>query len=164
MQTTIKHLALLTGLLAVCGAVSASDAVCTSSEKVIWACNAGQQRFAVCASADLSSSTGYMQYRVMKGANLEFAYPSGPRHPRSLFLLSLLPRGASLTFRNGEYQYAIYEPLIGPATIDVARTERPLATITCASATDGLTLTTTQELLSQVGVYNASGARERSGG
>lgn len=159
MHTTIKHLALLAGLLGFCGIVSANDTLCALSEKVIWSCRAGQKRLAVCASSDLSSSTGYMQYRVMKGADLEFAYPSGLRHPRSLFLLSLLPRGASLTFRNGEYQYAIYEPLMGPATIDVARGERPLATITCATATDGLTLTTTQELLSRAGVYHAPGAR-----
>lgn len=132
---------------------AAAASLCTASEQAVWSCSAGKKRFAVCASGDLSGSTGYMQYRVMKGAILEFVYPSSQKHPKGLFTLEVLPRGASLGFRNGEYTYVIYEPLIGPATIDVSKSEGAVTTITCSSATDGLTLTPTQELLSRVGIY-----------
>lgn len=117
----------------------------------------GSKLYAVCASADLGGTTGSMQYRVRKGATLEFVYPPQAKHPKGLFVLELLPRGASLYFQNGEFQYTIYEPLSGAASIDVARNGRALTTITCSAATDGLTLTTTQEFLSGAGVYNAAG-------
>lgn len=157
----IARRALLMTLLAASGAVSAADAdaLCDPSERVIWSCSAGPRRLAVCASGELSSTTGYLQYRAGEGAGLDVTYPSKPVHPKGLFVLSLLPRGASLAFRNGDDHYAIHEPLIGSSTIDVVRAGRAVATITCAIATDGLTLTSTQEQLSRVGVYRAPGTR-----
>jgi hypothetical protein len=152
-------LAVSLSLGVICTAVLAKPSFCNQSELVLWSCSAGQKHYAVCASGDLSDSAGYLQYRVKKNASLEFVYPTKLKHPKDLFLLEILNRGASLTFQNGAYQYTIYEPLMGPATVSVAKNEQTLTTIICSTATDGLTLTTTQEFLSRVGVYKRSGQK-----
>ena len=156
MPTVIRHLLPFALLLGPCASLAA-DSICTSAERSVWECRAGKKQYAICASSHLDSSSGYMQYRVMKGGKPEFAYPTPAKHPKGVFRLELLPRGASLTFHNAAYQYTIYEPLIGPASVHVEKAGKSLADITCATATEGLTLTTTQTLLSQVGVYRPLG-------
>jgi hypothetical protein len=139
-------------LLLLSDSAFAGGSLCTISENEIWTCAAGHKRYAVCASKDLSNSAGYIQYRVMKGGNLEFVYPAKLTHPKGLFVLETHGRYASLNFRNGEYRYTIYEPLIGPASIDAEKQGKSIGAVTCSSATEGLTLNSTLDLMSQVGV------------
>ena len=94
-----------------------------------------------------------MQYRVYQKAALEFAYPASHRHPRGLFKLSLLSKGAAMTFSNGGYQYEIYEPLAGSTEIAVTKARKKLADIRCSDFSDTLTLTSTQDFLATVGIY-----------
>lgn len=131
----------------------AGNNMCPTPERVIWGCTAGQKTYGLCASPDLSATAGYLQYRVSKGATVEFAYPSPTSHPRGIFTLSLAPRGASLVFQNGEYQYAIYEPLAGRTVISVSKNGTGLASISCGKASDTLTLTDTQNFFREVVVF-----------
>lgn len=83
---------------------------------------------------------------------IEFSYPEDFRHPRGVFVYSLLAKGASLEFENKGVQYVVYEPLMGGTTINVSRASRELASIQCDTATDTLTLTTTIDQLKSVGI------------
>lgn len=139
-------------LLAFCVSGAAQDA-CTQSERQIWSCEANGKFYTLCASSDLGPQTGYMQYRVYQKAALEFAYPASHRHPRGLFKLSLLSKGAAMTFSNGGYQYEIYEPLAGSTEIAVTKARKKLADIRCSDFSDTLTLTSTQDFLATVGIY-----------
>jgi hypothetical protein len=136
-----------------CASAQINPKPCDASERAIWWCTAGQKLYVLCASRDLSSKTGYLQYRVKKGSSTEFNFPSLPRHPRGLFSLSLMPRGAAFAFQNAEYRYTIYEPLIGQTVIDVAKSDRGLASITCGKTSDTLTLTETQQFFMEIGVF-----------
>ncbi len=152
VTTALNYVLPFTFALLLSNAAFAEGSLCTKSEQEIWACSAGHKRYAVCASNDLSASAGYMQYRVMKGGHLELIYPAKPSHPKGLFSLKTFGSSASLSFRNGEYQYTLYEPLAGPASIDVEKQGKSIGGFACASATEGLTLNSTLDLMSRVGV------------
>ena len=135
------------------GQAMAVGNACTTSETQLWACEANGKLYTICTSRDLGPQTGTMQYRVYQGATLEFAYPAKTSHPRGLFQLSLMPRGAQMRFKNGAYEYRIAEPLAGSTEISVNKGSKNLARFNCADFTDTLTETSTQDFLATVGVY-----------
>jgi hypothetical protein len=126
--------------------------LCESAELAIWSCSTTRRSYSVCASSDLDSSSGYMQYRAGTRSAIEFRYPETLRHPRGVFVFSILGNGASLSFENGGFQYLIHEPLLSGATITVSRAGRERATVRCATSTETLTLTTTINQLRAVGI------------
>lgn len=140
-----------TSLFAV-GSFAQSD-LCTKDEVTVWSCSTTAKVYSLCASRDLSPTAGYLQYRAGKSPTPEFAFPDSPRHPKGHFLLRLAPRGASLSFTNGDYGYWIYEPLAGSTTIDVSKGGTSIGTVTCAWSTDTLTLTETQNRFQALGIY-----------
>ena len=151
-QTLLPLIAGLAALLAQSHALAVGNA-CTTSEKQLWACEANGKLYTICTSKDLGPQTGTMQYRVYQRALLEFAYPAQPSHPRGLFKLSLMPRGAAMSFRNGAYEYRIAEPLTASTEISVRKGSRTIASFDCADFTDTLTETSTLNFLATVGVY-----------
>jgi hypothetical protein len=63
-----------------------SGPLCTSTEKPIFSCPIGKKTLSVCASTDLSPTSGYLTYRF--GASLqkvELSYPATTGHPKSFF-------------------------------------------------------------------------------
>ena len=88
----------------------------------------------------------------MRGEKTEFEYPSAPTHPRGLFRLIVGNRATGLLFTNGGYEYEINESLEGRAVIDVSKDQKSIATITCTTSSDTLTLTTTQRLFKEIGL------------
>lgn len=131
----------------------AQSSLCTKDEVTVWSCLTKAKVYSLCASRDLSPTAGYLQYRAGKSSKPEFAFPDPPEHPKGHFLLRLAPRGASLSFSNGDYEYWIYEPLAGSTTIDVSKDGASIGTVTCGWSTDTLTLTETQNRFQALGVY-----------
>lgn len=155
MHQTQRGLLALTALLLGLGhsAAKAGGGACTTAEQEIWSCEYQDKFYTICASDDLGPQSGYMQYRVYQKATLEFAYPNTHKHPKGLFKLNLMPQGAAMRFSNDPYQYEIYEPLAGNTTISVTKTRKKLAHFSCRDFSDTLTLTSTQNFLATVGVY-----------
>lgn len=131
----------------------AVPSLCTKEEVTEWSCAARGKVYSLCASADRSPATSYMQYRVGKNNKLEFSFPEPREHPKGHFLLRLAPRGASLSFTNNGYEYLVYEPLAGPTTINVSKDQTTVGSVSCGSATDTLTLTETQNRFKLLGIY-----------
>lgn len=125
--------------------------LCTAAEVTEWSCSTRSTRYALCSSKDLGPHSGYLQYRAGT-TRTTFRYPAAPEHPAGRFELHLLPRGVSMRFTNDGVQYAIDEPLAGPTTIDLMRDDAPLASITCRTSSDTLTLTRTLEHFRAAGV------------
>lgn len=151
MRNSQAVVLVVTSLFAV-GSLAQAN-LCTRDEVMVWSCSTKAKVYSVCASRDLSPTAGYLQYRAGKSPKLEFAFPDPPRHPKGHFLLRLAPRGASLSFTNGDYEYWIYEPLAGSTTIDVSKGGTLIGTVTCAWSTDTLTLTETQNRFQALGIY-----------
>jgi hypothetical protein len=132
----------------------AQPSLCTQGEITEWSCTAKKKIYSLCASKDLGAATGYMQYRAGKASKTEFVFPERLEHPKGNFRLVLQAKGVMLSFSNAGYEYAIYEPLAGSTRIDVANVQgSKVADVTCNSATDTLTLTTTMERFERLGIY-----------
>ena len=142
--------ALLTGAPSL---LAAPQTLCSPNEDVVFSCSAKRKTYEICASKDLSATSGYMQYRAGSNGKVEFRYPDKRVAPAGRFKLSLLPRGAQLTFRNGKFTYEIVEPLIGQTRIWVSRGDRAIQATECQNSTESLTLTATQNRFKSLGIY-----------
>lgn len=134
------------------GSLAQQD-LCAKDEVTVWSCTTEAKVYSLCASRDLSPTAGYLQYRAGRNSRREFAFPDPPAHPKGRFLLRLAPRGAALSFSNGDYEYWIYEPLAGSTTIEVSKSGAAIGTVTCGWSSDTLTLTETQNRFRALGIY-----------
>lgn len=134
--------------------MAAPVTLCSANEEVIFTCVTKRKMYEICASKDLSATSGYMQYRAGLNGKVEFVFPSRRVVPAGYFKFSLLARGAELTFRNGEFIYEIVEPLIGKTGIWVARGNGgAIQAAECQNFTESLTLTTTQNRFKSLGIH-----------
>ena len=134
------------------GPSSGQTSLCEPDEETLWWCSAGPKTYSVCTSSDLDASSGYMQYRAAKGSEIEFRHPEDRRHPKGVFVFSMIRNGTTLEFENEGYRYVVYEFVKGRARIDVSKGGKELASIECDTSSDTLTLTTTIDRMEEVGI------------
>lgn len=92
--------------------VLAADSLCSSQETTEFNCSTGKKIISVCASKDLSTLKGYMQYRFgAKGAQ-EIQVPAVKNHPNPLVNSGILSfqggGGFYLRFLKGDFRYVVY--------------------------------------------------------
>lgn len=91
---------------------SAADTHCTSQETTEFSCSTGKKIISVCASKDLSTTKGYLQYRFGRQGVPEIQVPAAKNHPNPLVKSGTLSfpsgRGAYLKFLKGDYRYVVY--------------------------------------------------------
>lgn len=93
---------------------NAASGHCSAEETVVFSCSVGKKTVSVCASADLSPTTGSLQYRFgALGANaLEMTYPELSVRPASVIQAGALVYsgggGAYMRFTKGDYAYVVY--------------------------------------------------------
>ena len=136
--------------------LAAPRPLCSAEEETIFSCRTQHKSYALCASKDLSATSGYMQYRAGPNGKSEFIFPDQRVTPLGHFKLSLLPRGAKLAFKHGDFSYEIVEPLSGKTTIWVFQGDRgPTLAAECLNFTDALTMTSTIDRFERLGIYEA---------
>ena len=145
----LSALALVTPL----SSMAAAAVFCSNDEETIFTCNTKRKTYEICASRDLSATSGYMQYRAGTHGKVEFVYPKQRMLPVGKFKLVLLARGAQLSFQNGEFTYEIVEPLVGTSQIWVGKNDKSVSSIECLNHSDSLTLTNTQSRFKALGIY-----------
>ncbi|MCP5220506.1 MAG: hypothetical protein H6944_02315 [Zoogloeaceae bacterium] len=153
----MRILRLLLAVLAVAQAsasMAASESLCSADEEVIFSCTTKRKAYEICASKNITARSGYMQYRAGAKGKADFIYPKERVAPAGKFQFNLLPRGAQLSFHNGEFTYEIVEPLIGTPQILVSRENgSPVLAAECQNHSDSLTLTSTQNRFKSLGIY-----------
>lgn len=93
---------------------AAPESFCTGRETIVFACRSGAKLVSVCASADISASSGYLQYRFGKpGAGaIELTLPKDERLPPASATgenVGFSGGGGSwLRFVNGNHSYVVY--------------------------------------------------------
>jgi hypothetical protein len=96
--------------------------LCAADEQVIFGCNSKDKMISLCASPDVSSTSGYMQYRFGTPGKIELTYPDKQAAPKGNFMHSFEPYSGGFSerirFENGKVQYVIFEDMIstGPAS------------------------------------------------
>lgn len=85
---------------------------CTPQEQVLFACATGKKAVSVCASADLSPTTGALQYRFGPPDAPELVWPDATQPPHSGITAGTWAfsggGGAYLRFTKGAYGYVVY--------------------------------------------------------
>ncbi|WP_215796720.1 hypothetical protein [Rheinheimera oceanensis] len=87
--------------------------LCSADEQVIFACEVKHKLLSVCASADVSHTSGYMQYRFGQPDKIELTYPATKVAPQGRFFLSsagFSGGGANIIrFNNSGYEYLVFD-------------------------------------------------------
>jgi len=105
---------------------------CVSPEQSLWSCTSKGKLYELCASHDLTKDRGYLQYRAGRIGSVELVFPTSKLHPRGLFKHQLYARNAALIFRNGDFEYELFDALTGKSELRVYRTSgKLLADISC---------------------------------
>ncbi|MCE3607699.1 hypothetical protein LXA47_29470 [Massilia sp. P8910] len=110
----------VSGMTLVCLATTASaqaqvqrrESLCSKEEKVAFSCRVGNKIASLCASADLSDTSGYVQYRYGTKNKVELLYPASTSHPRAYFRYGSNGYTGGSTayyrFSNNDYDYIVY--------------------------------------------------------
>ncbi|MEI6152907.1 MAG: hypothetical protein WCQ90_02340 [Deltaproteobacteria bacterium] len=126
--------------LSISSIASAADTLCSPQEKIVFSCSTGKKIASVCASANLSPTTGYIQYRFGKKGLPELIVPDTTGiHP------SKITNGGTITFSGGggdflrfikgQYGYVVYDTVSGKAGdkagVNVEKNGKVIADLTC---------------------------------
>ncbi|TAN68143.1 MAG: hypothetical protein EPN17_09910 [Methylobacter sp.] len=107
-------LALTCLLYSVSLSVVATESYCSEQEQTVFSCSLGKKIVSVCASKDISPTSGYLQYRFGKQNAPELIFPAltnAPSQRSGIQARSLMfsgGGGAYLRFINGNYNYIVY--------------------------------------------------------
>ena len=91
---------------------AASLSLCSDQERTLFSCSTGRKTVSVCASSELSSEAGSVQYRFGSQAAPELAYPPSSADWRTMARSGVLTfaggGGAYLAFLKGPYRYVVF--------------------------------------------------------
>ena len=111
----MKNVALIGALIGCLAAPAwAAESHCRAQERIVFSCSLGKKTVSVCASADLSATTGYLQYRFGPRGALELAFPDltqatpAASYVQARTLMFAGGGGGYLRFVNGVYHYIVY--------------------------------------------------------
>lgn len=97
----------------VSASLSAAETLCGPQEEVFFSCKLPQKTMSICASKDLTATTGWLQYRYGESkSNVELIYPNEWTHPKDKFV-HRTEAGAKeylgiLGFAKGPYRYSVF--------------------------------------------------------
>lgn len=129
--------------------------LCATEEHTVWSCQAGKKIYSLCASQDLTATNGILQYRAGTNTMIGFRFPEQAAPSKDVFHFDLLPHNVRLSFNNHDYEYDVFEELrSGDTSITVSHAGKPIATVKCDDSTYTLTLTTTENLFTSLGITN----------
>jgi hypothetical protein len=138
---------------AVAAPPSGLPSLCTANESTIWSGTKGSQMFSVCASIDLSATTGYLQYRAGTAGSTPFKYPATLANPHGLFSYIEGAHSAEIDFSNEGYAYAISEQADGSETdINVTLPSGKTSTIVLDKASETIGQNATSDLFKKLGL------------
>ena len=133
--------AVITLSLSPCSADGGGGTHCSVQEQTLFSCSTGSKVVSVCASSDLSTTAGSLQYRFGRTGEPELLYPKSAADWRKLTSGAVLTfaggGGAYLAFTNGPFRYVVYTA-IGQgwgqkAGVAVEKNGKRVASLPCKS-------------------------------
>lgn len=97
--------------------------LCEPEEQVVFGCNSQGKMISLCASPDVGSNSGYMQYRFGTLDKVELTYPKERVPPKGYFWHSFASYSGGyaerVRFDNTSVQYVVFEDMLstGPASL-----------------------------------------------
>lgn len=135
----------------------ASPVDCAAPERTLFACTTGSKKVAVCASAQLSATTGSVQYRFGRSDAVQLAYPPEGANWRAVTRGGVLMfsggGGSFLAFSRRDHRYVVYTAIGrgwgSKAGVVVERRGKRIASLACRGE---VTSVLGPELFAQAGI------------
>lgn len=112
----------------------ASTSHCNANENVVFSCSTGKKVVSVCASKNINSKSGYLQYRFGKLGAPEALIPSNPESFRSAVNVFEDMTTSVITFKNGQFSYEILRQMMhvnSDIYLNISNKGKSIATLTC---------------------------------
>lgn len=107
--------------------------LCYAHEDIYFSCDTGKKIISVCASGNIKSNRGYVQYRAGQPNSIELEYPNKPYPPKGLFSISDIIGGnlssVHLKFESNKYNYVIYQSSV--SGIYVKKNGKTISNLIC---------------------------------
>ena len=122
--------------------IHASDALlCTSQEKVIFACGFKNNKIvSLCGSPDAAED--YIEYRFGNKLHVELAYKASQANADRIFhraeIIYASNAEYTIWFKNGQYTYSIFLPVRGAPGLEVSRDGGVAARLECKGGWGGV--------------------------
>lgn len=91
------------------------SSLCAEEEQTVFSCKVRKHNkiLAICASKDLSKSTGYLQYRFGRPGSLDLVFPIEKETSRQQFSFARYTRyqvaKVAVVFRNNDHSYSVFD-------------------------------------------------------
>ena len=90
--------------------------LCTPAEKIVFSCTLGAKTASICASPDLTETSGYVQYRFGTDKQLELVYPKTLLPPKAKFFFSSTAYAGGdadrIRFKIAGFDYVVFHSMI----------------------------------------------------
>lgn len=134
-------------LIVTASIATTAASLCAPSEDVVFSCPTGKKVVSVCASKNLSSTTGWAQYRFgVPGSAPEITLPVGQVHPTKVSYGATESfsggGGAWLRFKNGPTSYVVFTGIgkwgpkgqtLSKAGVVVEQNQKQTAFLSCST-------------------------------
>lgn len=111
-RTLPRGCALGMAIAAAAGHASGGPPACPGAQQAVFSCSTGTKAIAVCASRDITATTGTLHYRFGRPDRVELAYPPSGSDWRAVTRGGTLAfsggGGAFLAFDRPPYRYVVY--------------------------------------------------------
>ena len=131
-----------------------SSRLCKKDEITLWTCHGKGKTYSLCSSHDITTATGYIQYRVGNGYNVTFKVPTVERVPLGVFTYVIDNANAWVSFHSGGYDYTLGAPLRAKSWIWVSTASgaKGGTGVDCREGNQSLTLNYTIKLMTLAGI------------
>lgn len=113
------------------------DSLCAENETVYFSCKIehSQNYASICAKDNMSSDSGYVQYRFGRNRDAAFKFPDAKVPPNDLFHIQIINHfrdgiGKHVIFKNGAYTYVVSNA-VQPPEIGIFRDGKLVTTKIC---------------------------------
>lgn len=110
---TMSKVWVLLSLLSASIAIASPSSLCSPRELTVFDCDVGSKRLSICASNDLGTKNGTLQYRFGTAEKIELLYPESPRAPVGHFWASSTAYSGGgefrIRFRNGSHDFLVFD-------------------------------------------------------
>jgi hypothetical protein len=108
----IRCIALLVCLACVIAHAADRVSLCNADEAAVFSCSIGTKIVSLCATSDLTETTGSLYYRFGTNDRIEMVFPENKSHPKTNFMRGGMMYsgggGDFVRFQRGAYTYTVY--------------------------------------------------------
>jgi hypothetical protein len=155
----VKKYLFLFGAVFASGVYAQSDSLCEGSrvENTIFSCQVKKKTLSICASTNLSKTSGYIQYRYgINGGKMDLEFPTQSQKPSDFFLIGIETNYTYgdlnwLRGTKGEFSYVVYSNFMHKGNeesgVKVFKNSKMIANLKCDEPDESFEVSQFEDIL-----------------